>query len=203
VFLQEACVIVDWERQNFTVAQARFDNLTEESLVPILSKASDESSNRTTTNETDGESQNSGLETGAIAGIVVGIVLFFALIGLGAWLYLRKRKSKTVTAALTTDEKPNDSSTQKTLYPASGSELESSNMLNEMPSDREPSEADGVAKWGRFSLHEAPTAPLSGMHGRSELSESHRRSELGDNFMVEVLGDERHMHELPANEWQR
>jgi hypothetical protein len=104
---------------------------------------------------------------------------------------------------LTTDEKPDDSSTQKTLYPAYGSELESSNMLNEMPSDREPSEADGVARWGRFSLQEAPTAPLSGMRGRSELSDSVRRSELGDNSRAEVSGDERHRHELPANEWQR
>jgi hypothetical protein len=203
VFLQEACVIVDWERQNFTVAQARFD-MAEESLVPILSKASDGSSNQTTTDETDGDSQNSSaLGTGAIAGIVVGAVLFFALIGIGGWFYLRKRKSKKVTAALTTDEKPDDSSTQKTLYPAYGSELESSNMLNEMPSDREASEADGVAKWGRFSLQEAPTAPLSGMHGRSELSDSFRRSELGDNSRAEASGDERLRHELPANEWQR
>jgi hypothetical protein len=204
VFLQEACVIVDWETQNFTVAQARFDNLAEESLVPILSKASDESSNRTTTDEKDGDSQNSSaLGAGAIAGIVVGVVLLLALTGIGGWLYLRKRKSKKVTAPLTTDEKPDDSSTQKTLYPAYGSELESSNMLNEMPSDREPSEADGVARWGRFSLQEAPTAPLSGMRGRSELSDSVRRSELGDNSRAEVSGDERHRHELPANEWQR
>ena len=203
VLLQEACVIVDWERQNFTVAQARFD-MAEESLVPILSKASDGSSNQTTTDETDGDSQNSSvLGAGAIAGIVVGVLLFFALIGIGGWLYLRKRKSKKVTAALTTDEKPDDSSTQKTLYPAYGSELESSNMLNEMPSDREASEADGVAKWGRFSLQEAPTAPLSVMHGRSELSDSFRRSELGDNSRAEVSGDERLRHELPANEWQR
>ena len=178
--------------------------MAEESLVPILSKASDGSSNQTTTDETDGDSQNSSvLGAGAIAGIVVGVLLFFALIGIGGWLYLRKRKSKKVTAALTTDEKPDDSSTQKTLYPAYGSELESSNMLNEMPSDREASEADGVAKWGRFSLQEAPTAPLSVMHGRSELSDSFRRSELGDNSRAEVSGDERLRHELPANEWQR
>jgi LPXTG-motif cell wall-anchored protein len=196
-------VIVDWERQNFTVAQARFDSLTEESLVPILSKANDVSPIQTVSNETDGESQNMGLEAGAIAGIVVGVVMFFALIGIGGWLYLRKRKSKKTTAALPMDEKPDESSTQATLYPASGSELESSNMLNEMPSDREASEADGVAKWGRFSLHEAPTAPLSGMHGRSELSDSFRRSELGGDSRAEMAGDERHRHELPANEWQR
>lgn len=205
VFLQEACVIVDWERQNFTVAQARFDSLTEESLVPILSKATDVSTNRTNIDEKDGESQNSGLEAGALAGIVVGVVLFLALIGIACWLYLRKRKSKKAeaAAALTTDEKHDDPSTQATLHPAAGSELESSNMLNEMPSDREASEADGVAKWGKFSLQEAPTAPLSGMHGRSELSDSFRRSELDGDSRAEVAGDERHRHELPANEWQR
>jgi len=202
VFLQESCVIVDWERQNFTVAQARFDSLTEESLVPILSKTDDVSSNGTTTDEEARETQNSGLEAGAIVGIVVGVVLF-ALIGIGGWLYLRKRKSKKVPAALTTDEKHDDPSTKATLYPASGSELESSRMINEMPSDREPSEADGVAKWGRFSLQEAPTAPLGGMHGRSELNDSFRRSELDDNSRAEVAGDERHRHELPTNDWQR
>ena len=104
---------------------------------------------------------------------------------------------------MTTDEKHDDPSTQATLHPAAGSELESSNMLNEMPSDREASEADGVAKWGKFSLQEAPTAPLSGMHGRSELSDSFRRSELDGDSRAEVAGDERHRHELPANEWQR
>jgi len=207
-FLQEACVIVDWERQNFTVAQARFDSLDEESLVPILSKASDVSTNQTTTNDTDGGSQNSGLEAGAIAGIVVGIVLFLALIGIASWLYLRRKKSEQVTAALTTDEKPDDSSTYKPVYPASGSELESTQMLSEMTSEPDASEADSVAKWGKFGLQEAPTAPVGGMRGRSELSDSSRRSELSDGFRrselegnprVEVAGDGRQRYELPAN----
>lgn len=203
VLLQEACVIVDWERQNFTVAQARFDSLTEESLVPILSKANDVSSNQTATDGKDGESETAGLETGAIAGIVVGVVLFFALLGIGGWLYLRKRKSKKAMAmAITVDEKPDDSSTHKPLYPAYGSELESNQMLSEMPSDREASEADGIAKWGRFSLQEAPTAPVGGMHGRSEL-ENNFRAEVSGDQRHEIAGDERHRYELPGDDSRR
>ena len=204
-FLQEACVIVDWERQNFTVAQARFDSLDEESLVPILSKANDVSSNQTTTDEKDGESQNSGLQAGAIAGIVVGIVLFLALLGLGFWLYVRRRRGQTASA-ITMDEKPENSSTHKTPYPASGSELESSHLINEMPSSHAVSEADGKAKWGRFSLQEAPTAPVGGMVGRSELGHGDSFGpELGhgDSFRSEAVGDEGYRYELPGDERHR
>lgn len=191
-FLQEAYVIVDWERQNFTVAQARFDSLEEKSIVPILSKANDEIPGGTAPVNEDPISEDEGLSGGAIAGIVVGAVAFVALLGLAIFFCLRRKKARyTAVSAVAENGKPDASSMHKSPYQQSESELESSN-LNEMPSNREVAEADGVPKWGRFSLQEAPTAPIGQMHGRSELGH-------GNSFRAEAEGDDRHLHELPGD----
>lgn len=80
-FLQEAFLIVDYERGNFTVAQATFpDTSPEPSVVAIEAldlEAEDE--------------DDSDLSPGAIAGIVVGVIAAIALIGL-LLFFLRRRK---------------------------------------------------------------------------------------------------------------
>jgi hypothetical protein len=193
-FLQEAYVIVDWERQNFTVAQARFDSLTEEKLVPILSKANDPSSNQTQPVEDKPESQDSALSPGAIAGIVVGIVVLLALIGAAGFFYFRKKKYQKVVAAKE-DGAHADSSMQKSPFQRSEVELQSVH-VSEMPSEHVVAEAEGVAKFGRFTLQEAPTAPIGQMHGMSELGH-------GDSFRAEAPGPERDgRYELPGNDTQ-
>ncbi|KAF2216702.1 hypothetical protein CERZMDRAFT_108673 [Cercospora zeae-maydis SCOH1-5] len=72
-FFQEAYVIADFGRSNFTVAQASFDNLDTERLVAIDSPPV----NSTFSEE---ETSPSGLGGGAIAGIVVGAVAGLAII---------------------------------------------------------------------------------------------------------------------------
>lgn len=97
-FLQEAYVIVDYERSNFTVAPAAFPNPTQQDLVPIF--------NKTYTPSTSKPESESELSAGAIAGIVVGIVVAFIVAGIGAFLFWRKRKAtkeKTME-----DEKPSE-----------------------------------------------------------------------------------------------
>ena len=81
-FLQEAFLIVDYERSNFTVAQATFPASSPESSV-IAIEAFDPDAE---SGEDDG-----GLSAGAIAGIVVGAIAAVALIGL-LLFYLRRRK---------------------------------------------------------------------------------------------------------------
>ena len=84
-FLQEAYVVVDYERTNFTIAPAQFsDPMPSSQIVSIY--------NTTYTRLPQTKnSSSSGLSAGAIAGIVIGIVLAFLLIGIGAFVWWRKR----------------------------------------------------------------------------------------------------------------
>ncbi|KAF9698521.1 hypothetical protein EKO04_003593 [Ascochyta lentis] len=85
--LQEAYLIVDYERANFTVAQATFpDPLPAANVVTI---------NPPTNGETN-RSSSSSLSTGAIAGIAVGIALLLTLLGVAAFFFFfRKRRQST------------------------------------------------------------------------------------------------------------
>lgn len=93
-FLQEAYIIVDYDRLNFTVAPARYandDSMPKEDLKIIF--------NQTFTPATVSTHADSGLAPGAIAGAVVGIVVAFAIAGIIAFCWWKKRKSKKQVAA--------------------------------------------------------------------------------------------------------
>jgi hypothetical protein len=98
-FLQEAYVVVDYERANFSVAPAVFsDPMPIQSLFTIVSP----SLVKPTTAPKPGDK---GLATGAIAGIVIGIVALFALFGTGTFFYYRRRQ-KAKAKTLGQEEKP-------------------------------------------------------------------------------------------------
>jgi hypothetical protein len=87
-FLQEAYIVVDYERTSFTVGQAFFSDPlpVNEDLVPIFNATyvppagpHDDTSDK--------------LSAGAIAGIVIGIVAVFLVIGGGAFFYYKKRRA--------------------------------------------------------------------------------------------------------------
>ncbi|KAH6618750.1 aspartic peptidase domain-containing protein [Boeremia exigua] len=81
--LQEAYLIVDYERGNFTVAPAVFpDPLPAAQIITIKSLADGQSKS----------SSSSSLGAGAIAGIAVGAALLLAIIGLAAFCFTRKRR---------------------------------------------------------------------------------------------------------------
>lgn len=82
--LQEAYLIVDYERANFTIAQAVFpDPLPPAELVTIMSPGDLPLKKP--------DSDSSGLATGAIVGIAVGVVALIVLAAL-AFFFLRKRR---------------------------------------------------------------------------------------------------------------
>lgn len=89
-FLQEAYIIVDHERQNFSVSQCVFALNAGQTIIPIIIP---EDSN--STSNAQGAGSGGSLSTGAIAGIavggVVGVLAVLSLIGL---LYWRKRYKK-------------------------------------------------------------------------------------------------------------
>jgi hypothetical protein len=70
-FLQEAYLIVDWERSNFTISPAANRQNRTRDVVSILSM--------------DGSRHSPGLSVGAIAGIVIGVVVFVVLLVAILW----------------------------------------------------------------------------------------------------------------------
>ncbi|KAM3420492.1 hypothetical protein BST61_g3760 [Cercospora zeina] len=77
-FLQEAYLVVDWERENFTLGQSLHRPGVSNDIVTI------ESVTR--------EGTWSKMSVGVIAGIAVGAVLLIAAICGGIWLYRRKKR---------------------------------------------------------------------------------------------------------------
>ncbi|KAF2165181.1 hypothetical protein M409DRAFT_67450 [Zasmidium cellare ATCC 36951] len=86
-FLQEAYVIADYDRKNFTVAQALFPPASiSQNIEKIVAPGLQES----------GSKSSSGLSGGAIAGIVVGVVVGVLIILAGLFLWWRRsRKARS------------------------------------------------------------------------------------------------------------
>lgn len=90
-FLQEAYIIVDYERANFTVASASNPDSLPRPDVKIIY-------NTTYHPDTQESDSSGGLAPGAIAGTVVGIVVAFVVAGIIAFCWWRKRKGKKEAA---------------------------------------------------------------------------------------------------------
>jgi hypothetical protein len=91
VFLQEAYLIVDWERGNFSVSQCLWQSNSQPNIVSISAK------NATATGSGGGSGMNSaiaGLGTGAIAGIIVAIVAVAVLATALAFFLCQRRKRR-------------------------------------------------------------------------------------------------------------
>ncbi|KAF2008408.1 acid protease [Aaosphaeria arxii CBS 175.79] len=98
-FLQEAYLIVDYERATFTVAPAAWpDPAPSSTIVTILSTS------YTNTSVPAPSPKNNGLAPGAIAGIVVGILAALGLIAVGVFLWWRRRRA----------QKPSEETLEKT-----------------------------------------------------------------------------------------
>jgi hypothetical protein len=91
-FLQEAYLIVDWERQNFSVSQVNWVFGQNKNIVSILSPQY--------TNEDGGSSSGSHLATGAIIGIAIGggFTVAMAAFALIWWFRRRRQKAKKAEA---------------------------------------------------------------------------------------------------------
>lgn len=193
--LQETYIIADWERQDFTVGQTRFDDLSSPDLVPILSVAEAAKLN-STTSSVGATPHKHGLSAGAIAGIVVVVVAILALALVGFWFMRRRRRSQAAQQQAATSTSLAD----EKIHPHKDkSELPSTNVINELPPllPKQPSEVDGnTAKWGAHGVQEAPAPPVGHEAGLQELGH-------GDSFRPEVPGSERPRAELEGSEVPR
>lgn len=88
VFLQEAYLVVDWERDVFELSQAVFsDPMPEPDIITI------QPNNNQTVAPVVGPS-GSNISSGAIAAIVIGVLLLVASVAFGWWLWRRKRRQE-------------------------------------------------------------------------------------------------------------
>nr|POF17455.1 hypothetical protein CFP56_12869 [Quercus suber] len=135
--LQEAYVIADFERSNFTIAQASFDNIDAQNLVAIRTVSSSPSSN--TSSSSSSASGSKSLGGGAIAGIVVGVIVAIAIIGGLVFFLIRQRRRKSTQESLmdyaAMTELPHDGRQR--------AEMPSEHALTELPQPDESS-ADGL-----------------------------------------------------------
>lgn len=173
-FLQEAYLIVDYERQNFSISQAVFkDPMPSASVAPI----------QPTSLSTDNGSSasSSKLSGGAIAGIVIGAIAGVVLLALGAWLlFHRRRKQKAKTAELDdTQVSQMDGYTKVAADDAGGpAEMEGGRHVAEMDTPQgtkmpgtpmSPAEVDGET-YMTVGRHEMETPPIRyEMEGSSPL----------------------------------
>ena len=81
-FMQEAYLIVDWERQNFSLSECVFSETTTPNLLAIAS--------------TTKSSSSGGSSTGKTVGIAVGVVILVLIIAaaIGTYIYLKKRRDR-------------------------------------------------------------------------------------------------------------
>ncbi|KAH7357295.1 peptidase aspartic [Rhexocercosporidium sp. MPI-PUGE-AT-0058] len=108
-FLQEAYVIADYERHNFSVSQATFPPTSvSASLVAIHPPVLDDG---TQTNTTISSQKKGDLTTGAIAGIAIGGVAGVALVIVAAFLWHKKRRRRHELAD-TSIPRPGEKQTQ-------------------------------------------------------------------------------------------
>ncbi|KAF2089158.1 acid protease, partial [Saccharata proteae CBS 121410] len=114
-FLQNAYVITDYDRSNFSVHQALFpDSSVSQNLVSIIAPGDETTStNGTTSTSSDSSSSLSG---GAIAGIVIGALCALALLALAFFLVHRRKRARIAEA--------DSAAAAAAALKASGSELD-------------------------------------------------------------------------------
>ena len=157
-FLQEAYIVVDYERQNFTVAPATFsDPMPNPSLVTIFDRS------YTGLPETPESGSGSGLSAGAIAGIVVGIVGAFIIVAIGAYLLWRKKRRAAKEPEENT-EKPSEIDTT-----FAGTEIKYRRVSELTGSEAPHSPKDPAA--GYYSVDHKSYPPISEMSPESTPAE--------------------------------
>ncbi|KAI5356552.1 Putative aspartic peptidase A1 family, aspartic peptidase domain superfamily [Septoria linicola] len=212
-FFQEAYVIADFGRNNFTVAQASFDSLSDPRLVAISQPPAN-----TTTSPTTSTSSKA-LSAGAIAGIAIGAVAGLVFLGLVLWFFFLIRKKRRhqqdqhhppspIPPPATPDHdlKPTLHSHNSELAADSPAihEAHGSKAIlhSELESPPIHNEVDGsTAKWGSHGVQELHTPPIPGSgrgYGMQELGGQAVGHESG--YLVEAPGSEGRWAELEGSE---
>ncbi|QIW95932.1 hypothetical protein AMS68_001450 [Peltaster fructicola] len=117
-FLQEAYLIADYDRSNFTVAPCTWNQsqLSSPSIKSVLSPNLTAQVNAQQSSSSAQTSQTSqGISSGAIAGIVVGVVVLVLAVVAGVFFFMRRRKTHAELVELS--EKGDGAANAKTTGP--------------------------------------------------------------------------------------
>ena len=151
-FLQEAYLIADYDRQNFSISQNTWDTEAKEHIVTIHPPSANDTSNSTTP-LTPASSHHHPISGGAIAGIAIAGLLALAILALLIFGIHRRRKGLSFFKRLpflpelpSSSEKPN---------PAKSAELYSKDNLHSTP---ELEQTD--PRLAKDVKHEMPSPPL-------------------------------------------
>lgn len=106
-FLQEAYMIVDWERLNFTIGSTIAQSKTTD-IVPILSSSDDSSDNSKPTPTEAASSSHKKSNTGTIAGAVVAVVVILALVAGIFYIVRRRRRNSRKSRESVPQQDPTD-----------------------------------------------------------------------------------------------
>ncbi|KAL8729178.1 MAG: hypothetical protein Q9166_004917 [cf. Caloplaca sp. 2 TL-2023] len=172
-FLQEAYLIVDWERQNFSISQCSFDpDISRQHIVPI------QPVNGTT------PGQHGATATGKVIGIAVGISVAVILVAGGITAFVVIRKRRRMHQADQIAGKGADDEAEKIRQGFAKAELDtdSNHALYEMD---DPSN-DPQSK-----------IPQDLMHGEVKHAALHAEL-IGDRMIAEMRGSGRLASELPS-----
>lgn len=99
-FLQEAYLIVDWERSNFSVSQVKWEANYDAAIVPI-SSVNGTTESTSPMSSTGGPSM--GLPTPAVIGIAVGVAVLLSLCLFATYFYCRRKRAKAKAKSLALD----------------------------------------------------------------------------------------------------
>ncbi|KAK3691728.1 hypothetical protein LTR37_018456 [Vermiconidia calcicola] len=95
-FLQEAYLIADYERQNFSVSQCGWEEekVSSQKVVSIISSHLNTSSISSADERAKVEGKDEAVSKAAIAGVAVAVVVFVALIGLMMFFFRRRNAAR-------------------------------------------------------------------------------------------------------------
>lgn len=183
-FFQEAYVIADFERNNFSVSQVRFETGARSSLQDITPPGQ----------PTPMPKPKSKSPTGAIVGAVVGVVAALAIAALIAWCLIRRRKRRrnatkaAETVSSTTDRADSAMSDSDHVPPYSPP---APNTVELDSNDKRRQELEATES--------APGTPNHGYYSRSpEMAKRQEMQQRARSPLTEL--EARQVHELPGSE---
>lgn len=174
-FLQEAYVIADYERSNFSVHQALFKSPMPQQNIVTITTPSKDSGNGTEGTNGSTDQGPSGLATSAIVGIVVGSVAFVLILALLGFLFWRRRRrAQSQTERPRTPQAEMCAAEKHELYQPhpelngsyGGAELDGGRDIKLMSDDGAGRTAE---LWGTTATHELPGGHEEKLRARHEL----------------------------------
>ncbi|KAK3068270.1 hypothetical protein LTR53_014299 [Teratosphaeriaceae sp. CCFEE 6253] len=190
-FLQEAYLIADFDRNNFTVAQTSFTNMDSQHLVAIDKYVPPPTTSTSTTPSATPKAH--GIGTGVIVGAVIAAIAGVTFVVLGVWFFIRRNKRKHQPLPTSDPEKP-DGVVDGYTDDRKDDTRVSQHVLVEAPDNhKRPSE---LASPAMVSEVEGDMGKSRGRSGMFEMAgEGH-----DSGTATPTIGGDAHTYELAGNE---